>query len=60
MENARKQAIDLAKKTIEDFKGISIAGVKAMGKQTVAGIAYYLISSVILFIVFALIRACNG
>lgn len=60
MENARKQAIDLAKKTIEDFKEISTAGAKAAANEAVAGLGRYLVFSIIIFIIFALIRTCNG
>lgn len=60
MENARKQAVDLAKKTMEDFKGISTAGAKAVVNEVVAGIGRYVIVSLIIFIIFALIRTCNN
>jgi curved DNA-binding protein CbpA len=60
MENARKQAVDLAKKTIEDFKGISTACAKAVAKEVVAGIGRYLIVSVLIMIIFAIVKSCNG
>lgn len=60
MENARRQAVDLAKKTIEDFKGISTAGAKAVANETVAGIGRYLIFSVAIMIIFAIVKSCNG
>lgn len=59
MENARKQAVDLAKKTIEDFKGISTAGAKAVANEAVAGIGRYIVFSIIIILIAALIRACN-
>lgn len=60
MENARMQAINLAKKTIEDFKGISSAGAKAVANEAVAGIGRYIVFSLIIFVIFTLIRACNS
>lgn len=60
MENARKQAVDLAKKTIEDFKGITTAGAKAVANEAVAGIGRDLIGSVILMIIFAIVKSCNS
>ncbi len=60
MENARKQAVVLAKKTIEDFKDISIAGAKAVANETVAGISRYIIYSIAALIIFGLFKACNN
>ncbi len=60
MENARKQAVGLAKKTIEDFKGISTAGAKAVANEAVAGVGRYIVFSLIILLIVALIRACNG
>lgn len=60
IENARKQAVDLAKKTIEDFKGISTVGAKAVANEAVAGTGIYLVFSLIIFIIFAIIKACNN
>lgn len=60
MENARKQAVNLAKKTIDDFEGISKAGAKAIASEAVAGIGRYLIVSMIIMIVFGIAKSCNG
>jgi len=35
MKNVKRQSVDLAKKTIEDFKGIVKAGTKATVKEAV-------------------------
>lgn len=59
MENARKQAVDLAKKTIEEFKDISTAGGKAVAAEAASGIGRYLIYSIVMFAIFAIIRGCN-
>jgi curved DNA-binding protein CbpA len=57
MENARKQAADLVRETIRDAKGITGAGIKAVATETAKGIKYYLIFSLIMFVLF---KACHG
>jgi curved DNA-binding protein CbpA len=59
MENARKQAVDLAKKTIEDIKGISAAGAKAVANETLTGIGRYIIFTIIILVIIGLIKTCN-
>ena len=39
MANAQRQAVELAKQSIEDFKGMAIAGVKASSKAILFQIA---------------------
>lgn len=60
MNNARNQAVALAKQTIEDFKGMVSIGVKeaakGAGNQFVAQIAV----SIIFIIIFALAKSCNN
>lgn len=60
MENARKQAIDLAKKTIADFKDISSTGAKAVANEAIAGIGRFIVFSLITFIIFSLTKSCNN
>jgi curved DNA-binding protein CbpA len=52
MSNARKQAVDLAKQTIEDIKGMSKASGQAMGDAAIKGVVRYLVFGVIMFVVF--------
>lgn len=59
MQNAKKQAVELTQKTIEDFKAIATAGAKAIVKETVVGIKYYLIFSIAGVIIFLLMRSCH-
>lgn len=60
MNNAKKQAIDLAKQTIEDLKGMVSVGVidaaKEAGNQFVAQI----VIGIIFIIIFALAKSCNN
>lgn len=60
INNARKQAVDLAKQTIEDFKGMASAGLKAAAE----GAGYQLIAQIaigIMFILFfALTKTCGN
>jgi len=60
MENARKQAVNLAQKTIEDFKGISTSTAKAVTKEVVTGTGCYIIFSAIVFGIIAIFKNCNG
>ncbi len=59
MKNAKHQAVDLAKQTVEDFKGMVSVGVKeaakGAGNQLVAQIAV----SIIFILIFALAKSCN-
>lgn len=59
MENARQQAVNLAKQTIEDLKGMvkegSKAAVKEAGSQFLAQIAI----SVLVLIIFSIIGLCS-
>ena len=47
MDNAKKQAVDLAKQTIEDFKGMVAAGAKAAVKEARNVIVFYIIIGLI-------------
>jgi curved DNA-binding protein CbpA len=60
IENARRQAVDLARKTIEDFKGISNVGAKAVSQEIVAGIGRYIVYGVGITLIFEVIKSCNG
>ena len=57
MQNARSQAVTLAQKTIEDLRGMSIDGGKAIGNAALIGIGRYIGFSIIMLIIF---KACNN
>jgi hypothetical protein len=55
MANAERQAVELAKQTIEDLKGMVAAGVKEGSKA----ILYQIAGVVIVIFLFGLTRTCN-
>jgi curved DNA-binding protein CbpA len=60
MSNAKKQAIYLAKQTIEDFKGMVSVGVKAAAKEAGNQFVIQIIVSIIFIIIFAFSKSCNS
>lgn len=56
MSNARKQAVNLAKQTIEDIVGMSKASGKAMAEEALKGVGGLIVFSIIMTIIF---KACN-
>ena len=56
MKSAKAQAVDLAKQTIEDLKGMTSAGLKAAGNVIVSR----LITGIIIFLIFTLVKSCSG
>jgi len=56
MENAKKQAVELAIQTIKDFKGVT----KAAATGCVNGIIQLVIWVVVINLLFLLFRACNN
>ncbi len=60
MANAKKQSVELAKKTIEDFKGMVKAGSKEAAKGAVNAIATQIVLGIIISIFIALSRTCNN
>lgn len=59
MENARKQAVELAINTLEDFREISGAGIKAISKEALAGLGSYVVVGVIMAMIFQVIASCG-
>jgi DnaJ-class molecular chaperone len=59
MSNAKKQAVDLAKETIEDLKGMTKEGVKAASEKVGSQIPSLLIMAVIFLIIALSIKTCN-
>lgn len=60
MENARKQAIDLARKAVKDFKDTAVVGVKEATKGMGQQLAYQIIAGCIMTLLFALLQTCKN
>jgi len=60
MNNAKKQAVDLAKETIEDLKGMTKEGMKAASEKVGSQIPSLLIMAVVFLIIALLIKTCNN
>ncbi|MDO9511230.1 MAG: DnaJ domain-containing protein [Bacteroidales bacterium] len=60
MNNAKKQAVDLAKETIEDLKGMTKEGMKAATEKVGIQIPSLLIMAVFCLIIALLIKTCNN
>lgn len=56
MANAKKQAVNLAKQTIDDIVGMSKASGKAMAEQALKGVGSLIVFSIIMSLVF---KACQ-
>jgi curved DNA-binding protein CbpA len=59
MNNAKRQSVDLAKKTIEDFKGMVNEGTKAAAKEAVSVITIQIVLGIIISLIILLSRACD-
>jgi DnaJ-class molecular chaperone len=59
MQNARKQAVDLAKQTIKDFKDIGLAGAKAAAKESGSQLVAHIIIAIVAVIIFSIVGKCN-
>jgi DnaJ-class molecular chaperone len=60
IKNARRQAVELAKQTIKDLKGMSYEGLKEGAKGAGTQLFYQLLISFIFFILIGLIGTCSG
>lgn len=56
MSNARKQAVNLAKQTIEDIVGMSKESGKAMADAAISGVIRFFVFGIIMAIIFATCR----
>lgn len=59
MSNARRQAVDLAKQTVEDLKGMTAAGAKAAVKEAGSRFISMLVLSLVVMTVLGLAKTCN-
>ena len=60
MNTAKKQAVDLAKQTIEDFKGMTSAGAKGAAKGCFDQFLAQIIIGIVFTLLFLLYKACNN
>ncbi len=56
ISNARKQAIELAKQTLKEISSLSVDATKAAGKEMGSMVIYYLISGVIILLIFKMCK----
>lgn len=59
MNNAKKQAVDLAKETIENLKGMTREGMNAASDKVGSQIPSLLIMAVVFLIIALSIKTCN-
>jgi curved DNA-binding protein CbpA len=59
MANAKKQAVELAKQTIEELKGMTIAGVKEGTKVMGTALIAQIVLGIIIFLVVVLTKTCK-
>ena len=60
MNNAKRQSVDLAKKTIEDFKGMVKEGTKAAAKEAFSVLSIQIVLGIIISLFILLSRACKN
>lgn len=60
MENAKRQAVDLAKQSIEDLKGMIIVGTKAAVIEGGSYLIFQLALSAIVLIIFLIVKSCRN
>lgn len=59
MDNAKKQAVELATQTIEDLKGMVHVGAKAAVKEAGNMIVVQIVLGIIFLVIVALVKACD-
>lgn len=59
MDNAKRQAVDLAKQTIKDFAGMVAVGAKEGAKAAGQMLIFQIALAVILLMIFGLSKSCN-
>jgi curved DNA-binding protein CbpA len=60
MNNARKQAVDMAKQTIEDFKNMTKEGINAASEKIGNLLPSLLIMAGVFLLIAILIKSCNN
>lgn len=59
VQNAKRQAVDLAKQAIKDFKGMSAAGAKGAAKGCYSQFLAQIAIAIIFFTIFAIAKGCD-
>jgi len=59
MNNAKKQAVELARETIKEFKGMTEVGVKAAVKGAGNQFFYQILAGLLLVIILGLSKSCS-
>lgn len=59
MDNAKRQAVDLAKQTIKDFAGMVAVGAKEGAKAAGKMLIFQIALAVIFLMIFGLSKSCN-
>ena len=59
MDNAKKQAVDYAKQTVEDLKGMAKAGAKAAIMDGGSMLVFQIVVGIVVFLFFSLPKTCN-
>ncbi len=60
MENAKRQAVELAKQTLEDLGGMVVAGTKAAAKEAGSYLLFYAVFSVVIFVIIFIIKSIRN
>lgn len=60
MENAKRQAVELAKQTLEDLGGMVVAGTKAAAKEAGCYLIIYAVISVVVLIIIFIIKSIRN
>ena len=56
MENAKRQAVDLARQSIEDFKNTAVLGFSAFASEFTSRLVLYIVFGAIVMLLF---KICN-
>lgn len=59
MDSAKKQSVDLAKQTIEDFRKMVVIGTKAAVKASGSQLLAQLLISLLIIVIMSLVGLCN-
>ncbi len=60
MNTAKQQAVDLARQTIEDMKGMVSVGIKAAAITAGNLIIYQIIFGIVILLIMAMTKSCNS
>lgn len=60
MENAKRQAVELAKQTLADLGGMLVAGTKAAAKEAGSYIVFYTVIGVVMLIIIFIIKSIRN